>query len=265
MPKEKWPQEGKETLIFFRMENALNPLHSEKEILEILNSGRINIQGQFIFGSNYSFLADVNYKDQPIKAVYKPNKGERPLWDFPAETLANREVAAFLISRALGWNFVPPTVIREDAPLGKGSLQFFIPHDPNLNYFTFPGKIHKKLKRVALFDIIINNADRKASHILLDDKENIWLIDHGLCFHTENKLRTVIWNFGGEEIQQKLIAEIMELLEKFTQKSDEIKEFENLLSYSEIDAFQNRIRIIMENKTYPISQKNRRSYPFPLV
>jgi len=247
------------------MENTLNPFQSENEILEILNSGRVDIQGQFIFGSNYSFLANVNYKDQHIKAVYKPNKGERPLWDFPAETLANREAAAFLISRTLGWNFVPPTIIKEDAPLGKGSLQFFVPHDPNLNYFTFPGKIYKRLKCVALFDVIINNADRKASHILLDDEENIWLIDHGLCFHAENKLRTVIWNFSGEEIQKNLIAKIIELLGKFTKKSNDVKEFEHLLSHTEIDAFLNRLRIIAEEKTFPMPQKNRRSYPFPLI
>ena len=247
------------------MENSLNPLDSSEYILEALHNGKVDIQGQFLFGSNYSFLADVEYQKKHIQAVYKPNKGERPLWDFPAESLAKRETAAYLISRALGWDFVPPTIIRNDAPLGKGSLQFFIPHDPNMNYFTIPGRIHKKLKRAALFDIIINNADRKASHILLDENENIWLIDHGLCFHVENKLRTVIWNFAGKEIQQNLLSDLMELLDAFNEKPGDFLEFEDLLSVSEIEAFKKRIQSIARKKFFPMPQKDRRPYPYPLI
>ena len=106
--------------------------------IEILQKGTIQIEGQLVIGSNFTFLTSIEYEGTTIQAVYKPQKGEIPLWDFPANTLANRETAAYLLSEAIGWGFVPPTIIRTKAPLGRGSLQYFIPHNPHLNYFSFP-------------------------------------------------------------------------------------------------------------------------------
>jgi streptogramin lyase len=120
--------------------------------------------------------------------------------DFPRASLARREVAAYLVSEALGWRLVPPTVYRKDGPIGSGSLQLFIEHDPGYHYFTFSDADRQRLHPVAIFDLLINNADRKGSHLLLDPDGHLWLIDHGLCFHREDKLRTVIWDFAGEPI-----------------------------------------------------------------
>ena len=164
------------------------------------------MKGQFLFGSNYSFLVSLEYNGNQLEAIYKPGKGQMPLWDFPSESLADREVAAYIICEALGWNLVPPTVIRHNADFGKGSVQLFIPHDPDQNYFTFSKKMKERLIPVALFDLVINNADRKGSHILMDERKEMWLIDHGLCFHTEPKLRTVIWDFSGTENTRKSVG-----------------------------------------------------------
>jgi len=143
--------------------------------------------------------------------VYKPQKGEMPLWDFPEESLAARESAAYLVSEALGWELVPPTIMRPDGPFGPGSYQYFIPHDPEQHYFTFDEAIHKRLRPTALFDLIINNADRKGGHILLGEDGHIWLIDHGLCFHAQPKLRTVIWDFSGQPIESPLLDSLQTL------------------------------------------------------
>ena len=236
-----------------------------EHILEILKGGKMDIRGQFIFGSNYSFLAGITGMGEKIEAVYKPLRGEVPLCDFPSETLAAREAAAFEISRALGWDFVPPTVIRQEAPLGKGSLQLFVPHNPDLNYFTFEEKIQNKLRGVVLFDMIINNADRKGSHILLDENEKIWLIDHGLCFHADPKLRTVIWDFSGQTITAGLIKDSLNLNEMLAEQSALYQSLTELLDHSEIKAMRSRIEKIAEEKTFPAPEKNRRTYPWPLV
>ncbi|MDO9546024.1 MAG: hypothetical protein Q7J07_04635, partial [Pelolinea sp.] len=210
-------------------------------IIEILKKGSIQIEGQLIIGSNYTFLTSIEFEDTSFHAVYKPEKGEIPLWDFPPNTLANRETAAFLLSEAINWGFVPPTIIRSDAPLGLGSLQYFIPHDPQLNYFTFSDEIKDSLRPVVVFDMIINNADRKGSHIIIDQQGQIKLIDHGICFHHDPKLRTVIWDFIGERIPPLIIQDLEQLKEKIESKSTIRKDLEKLLSSEEINALILRI------------------------
>ncbi len=140
--------------------------------------------------------------------MYKPTRGERPLWDFPPASLAGREVAAYLVSEALGWRLVPPTIYRKKGPLGPGSLQAFVEHDPEYHYFTFNESDRQRLRPVALFDLLINNADRKGSHVLLDEQDHMWLIDHGVCFHVEDKIRTVIWDFAGEPFPDALCSDL---------------------------------------------------------
>jgi len=231
-------------------------------ILNILNLGKVKIRGQFIFGSNYSFLVQAKYQDEKIQAVYKPLRGEIPLWDFPYESLSAREVAAFRISQEIGWDFVPPTVIRKDGPLGEGSLQYFIPHNPKFNYFTFPKRFRNRLKRAAFFDLMINNADRKGSHILLDKSEKIWLIDHGLCFHTDPKLRTVIWDFSGQQIPNKLIRDAKNLLKKVRQGLPDLDE---LLRPEEIQAMIIRLHHLIRSALFPKPDNGHRPFPWPLV
>lgn len=233
--------------------------------IEILKKGLIHIEGQLIIGSNYTFLTSIEFEDSIFQAVYKPQKGEIPLWDFPATTLANRETAAYLLSEAINWGFVPPTIIRPNAPLGQGSLQYFIPHDPQLNYFTFPAEIKNKLRPVVVFDMVINNADRKGSHIILDAQGQIKLIDHGICFHRDPKLRTVIWDFIGERIPPPIIQDLQQLNEKIKSRSPITRDLEQLLSSEEIKALIDRIDNIIEIPFFPEPDKNYRPFPYPLV
>jgi uncharacterized repeat protein (TIGR03843 family) len=172
------------------------------KILNHLRKGEIKLEGKFVHGSNYTFLVKIHpEEDEPFLAVYKPVEGERILWDFPDNTLAHREVATFLVSEALGWQLVPPTVFREDAPFGSGSVQLFVEHDPNIHYFNFRNTEIQTLRPVVLFDLLINNADRKGGHVILGKDNHIWLIDHGLSFNVDEKLRTVIWDFAGESLK----------------------------------------------------------------
>ncbi|MDY6845841.1 MAG: SCO1664 family protein, partial [Chloroflexota bacterium] len=181
----------------------------KKLILSALRDGEMRLDGQFIYGSNYTFLAICTFGDKELKAVYKPIQGEQPLWDFPIKTLGRREVAAYLVSEALGWKLVPPTVFRlEGAPMGPGSVQLFIEHDPNIHFFTFGKKKKRQFQKVMAFDLLINNADRKGGHFLLDPNGDLWLIDHGISFHKEDKLRTVLWDYAGQPIPQEILIDI---------------------------------------------------------
>ena len=177
----------------------------------VLENGEIELKGQFTRGNNYTFLVNVSYEGNEVLAVYKPMRGEQPLWDFPENTLAGREVCAYLVSQALGFDIVPYTLLR-DGPLGPGSLQQYIDHNPNYHYFTFKPAELERLRPVVLFDLLVNNADRKGSHILVQKRtRKLYLIDHGLCFHVEDKLRTVIWDFSGEPIPAELLAALASL------------------------------------------------------
>ena len=158
---------------------------TKDQILTALQTGEIDLQGQFVLGSNYTFLARLTFESSSFPVVYKPLRGERPLWDFPIKTLGKREAAAFVVSEALGWDLVPPVVFRQKGPFGAGSCQLFVEHDPEYHYFRFSEDDHQRLRPAALFDLVINNADRKGGHILVGTDGHLWLIDHGICFHIE--------------------------------------------------------------------------------
>jgi len=233
--------------------------------LEALKKGAITIQGQFIHGSNYTYLVEVIYQAQKYSAVYKPIRGEQPLWDFPQNSLAKREVAAYWVSETIGWRFVPPTTYRRQAPLGPGSLQMYIEHDPAYNYFNFSQEDKLRLKPVVLFDLILNNADRKGSHILFDVNHKLWLIDHGLCFHVDNKLRTVIWDFAGQPIPPDLINNITLLLRDIQSKGPLYQKLLSLLKKSEINALSRRAFTLTQTSQFPFPAENRRPFPWPPV
>lgn len=233
-------------------------------ITRTLNTGEISVVGQVAWGSNFTFLVQVEGDRGQIPAIYKPARGEQPLWDFPHGSLADREVAAYLVSQVLGWELVPPTVLREDAPAGPGSLQLFIDVDPDRHYFTFSQKEKGRLQATALFDIIINNADRKSGHILLGEDDHLWLIDHGLCFHDEEKLRTVIWDFAGEPIPDNLLERARLLLDQLNSEKDVHDDLSRLLSRDELINFRERIDRILRSPVFP-SPGPGRSYPWPLV
>ncbi len=239
-------------------------LLDKTSVLSALQTGEIDLQGQFLLGSNYTFLAGLHHEDTTLPVVYKPTKGERPLWDFPPKTLSKREVAAFVVSEALGWDLVPPSVFRKKGPLGAGSLQLFIEHDPEYHYFRFSDADHQRLRSAALFDLVVNNADRKGGHILVDPQEHLWLIDHGICFHSEDKLRTVIWDFSGESIPDALLTDISRLMENLQNKAESYLQLRALLRVGEISALVKRIRRIMDVGVFP-SPTSRFAFPYPPV
>jgi len=238
----------------------------KNKILTALQQGNLRLEGQFIYGSNYTFMALCQYEGQTFKTVYKPMRGERPLWDFPQQTLSRREVAAFLVSEALGWNLVPPTVFRvKQAPMGAGSLQLFIDHNPDQHYFNFSHDQQTHLPKVMLFDLLINNADRKAGHLLISPEGDLFLIDHGLSFHVEEKLRTVVWDHAGEPISPGLCQDIEKILPQLNTGGDLYKALQPHLLPEEIKALQKRGKAFVDSSQYPLPPEDRRAYPWPLV
>jgi uncharacterized repeat protein (TIGR03843 family) len=240
-------------------------LDNKAFVLVALQKGTFELQGQFLSGSNYTFLGDLTYEGQAFQVVYKPIRGEQPLWDFPHGSLARREVAAYLISEALSWGIVPPTILRKEGPLGPGSLQQYIEHDPNDHYFNFEEKDRQRLRPVVVFDLILNNADRKGGHILRDHKDNLWLIDHGLCFHAEEKLRTVVWDFSGEEIPRDIMSAVSQLIDQLKEGEKLHTELLQFLRPGEIMAIGARARRLCETGRFPSPPASRRSYPWPPV
>lgn len=192
--------------------------------------------------------------------VYKPAKGETPLWDFPAGTLCRREVAAYLMAQAGGWDFIPPTILRE-GPLGLGAVQSFIKHDPSKTAFELIASHRAELKRIALFDIVANNADRKAGHILMDQAGKLWGVDHGLCFHQEPKLRTILWDFIGEHVSPEDLELVVTLCRFLRADPGELSE---LLSLPEVQALETRARRILDERKFPPPETSR-PYPWPPI
>ncbi|MCW5876004.1 MAG: SCO1664 family protein [Anaerolineales bacterium] len=234
--------------------------------IAILQSGEFNITGQFTWGSNYTFLVEVAQPcGGPLEAVYKPQRGERPLWDFPEDSLAGREVAAWLVSEALGWGLVPPTVFRQEGPLGPGSLQLRIEHDPEQHYFTFDAATRERLRPAAAFDVLINNADRKGGHILLDPAGELWLIDHGISFHAEPKLRTVIWDFAAEPLPAEVAAGLQRLAAPLAPGGKLRAALAAYLSEEELAALEARCAALLAEGRYPAQPDDRHSVPWPPV
>jgi uncharacterized repeat protein (TIGR03843 family) len=223
----------------------------------VLQNGDFELKGQFMLGSNYTFLVDVHYQGTTVQGVYKPSKGEQPLWDFPESTLALREVAAYLISEALGFHIVPFTILRDEGPYGAGSLQQFIDYDPDYHYFNFSEEDKQLLKPVVLFDLLCNNADRKGGHVFFEnDTHKLFAIDHGICFHEDDKLRTVLWDFGGQKIPDDLLA-------RLSLSSKLIADLEPYLNPRELDALCNRAESILKRGIFPRQPRDRRAMPWP--
>jgi uncharacterized repeat protein (TIGR03843 family) len=229
------------------------------DAIDALACGEIDVEGRMPWSSNATFLVHVTHEGHEMQAIYKPHRGERPLWDFP-DGLYRREVAAYVVSEALGWGLVPDTVLRDDAPLGPGSLQRFVDADFEQHYFTLieDEAWRDELCRIAVFDLIINNTDRKSGHCLLAEGR-IWGIDHGLCFHVQPKLRTVIWDFGGTPVPPALKADVG----RFAAQPP--ASLRALLRDDEIDAVVGRARAVAKLGTFPDPDPELRPYPWPLV
>jgi len=228
------------------------------EVLKALREGEVEIEGRMPWSSNSTFLVQVCFEDEPMRAVYKPGRGERPLWDFPPD-LYKREVAAYVVSEALGWGLVPETVLR-DGPLGEGSLQRFVMADFEQHYFTlleFP-EHHDALQAICTFDLLLNNADRKGGHCLLGEDGKLWSVDHGLCFHVDPKLRTVMWDFEGLPLPDALLPDLARFAVALP---DELR---GLLDEDELDALAARAAALVKKPVFPPA-RSARPYPWPLV
>ena len=228
--------------------------------LRLLAEGDIEVVGRLPWSSNHTFLATCVLGDEETAAVYKPGRGERRLWDFP-EGVYRREVAAYELSGALGWDLVPETVERDDAPLGPGSLQRFVAADFSQHHFTLveDEAHHDQLRAICAFDIVANNADRKSGHCLLGEDGRVWAIDNGLCFHPEPKLRTVIWEFAGEPLPAGLVDDLARVAER---PPDAL---EPLLSRREISAVGQRAAALLKAGRFPVPDPDTYHYPWPLV
>jgi len=227
--------------------------------LDLLAVGEIDIEGRMPWSSNATFLVNVTAGDRVAQAIYKPLRGERPLWDFEPG-LHRRELAAYRLSHEMGLDLVPPTVIR-DGPLGEGSVQWFVAADHQQHYFTIHETrpdLYAELRAVAVFDVIANNTDRKSGHVLIDIEDHIWGIDHGLCFAADFKLRTVVWEFGGEPVPEALTVAVARIAEGVPLS------VAALLDDAEVEAIQERAQWLVEQPVLPIDHSGRR-YPWPLV
>jgi uncharacterized repeat protein (TIGR03843 family) len=239
-----------------------------EDALAILATARITMEGRMPWASNATFLVQLEPDHGPTgRAIYKPVRGERPLWDFEPG-LHRREVAAFRLSETLGIGAVPPTVLRADAPLGEGSLQWFVDADHAEHYFTIAEQrpdLHDQLRGIAVLDVVANNTDRKSGHCLLardpsgdSARDRVWAIDNGLCFATDFKLRTVIWEFTGEALSRAQLAAVAALADCVP------VEIAELISPDEVDAMQRRAQWLAVHKVLPGDDTGHR-YPWPLV
>jgi hypothetical protein len=230
----------------------------------VLVDGSIDVLGRMPWSSNATFLVLAECDGVRIPAVYKPRRGERPLWDFPGGTLCQREVAAFELSEALGWQVVPDTVLR-DGPLGTGAVQRFVDHDPDEHYFSLLGTHADRFRAFAVFDVLANNADRKGGHCLRSRADGrVVGIDHGLTFHPVPKLRTVIWDFAGERVPDALVGAVRRVCDDLD-GGELTGRLEGLLSPHEVDAIRDRARRLLAHPVLPAPDPSHHCYPWPLV
>lgn len=221
---------------------------------EVLRHGAIEPIGRLPWSSNNAFLCAVSHNGVDLGAVYKLARGERPLRDFPTGTLYAREVAAHELSEQLGLGIVPPTVVRQ-GPMGEGALQRFVDHDPNDHYFTLLESHADRFREFAFFDLLANNADRKAGHCLFDRRSRqVVGIDHGLTFNTESKLRTVIWDFAGESIPGDLVA-----------RTANVAKQSEMLSAEEVKALRARIERVRAHPVFPHPPADYHAFPWPMI
>ncbi len=241
-----------------RVEDALRTAEIGDDLRLVYNS------------SNYVFLARL---DHPVlgagTGVYKPRRGEQPLRDFP-DGLYEREIAAFHLSRLLGWDVVPPTVERS-GPHGVGSMQLFIEHDPAEHYFELRDRdrddLDEQFARFAVFDLLTNNADRKASHLLLDPGGRVWGIDQGLCFHAHQKLRTVVWDYAGTRLPASWLDDIRRActdLEAPEPTADAVA-LRTRIADRELTALLRRAHALLDDPVLPEMYEDYRCVPWPMI
>lgn len=226
---------------------------------EKISAAGLKIVGRLVDASNATLQAIIEESDPAIKVIYKPIAGEKPLWDFEDGNLASRELAAFIVSDSGGFDVVPFTILR-DGPFGLGMVQQWIEIDSNVDIIEFGQSGDKQLKRLALFDAVINNTDRKFGHLLLDNSGKLYGCDHGVAFHKEDKLRTVLWQFAGQDFDQEEI----DLLDTLV-KIDWNDKLSNFLTNDEIQALNMRIEKLIHQRKFPEPSPSWPAVPWPPV
>ena len=230
---------------------------------QIIDSGELNVVGRLVDASNATLFAKATLTlDAEIEVVYKPIAGERPLWDFPHGNLAQREVAAFKISQWGKFNCVPYTTLRE-GPFGLGAVQEWITSDDSIDIIELAQSQDERIRNLALFDVVVNNTDRKFGHILLNREGMILGCDHGVTFHQDFKLRTVIWQFAGKSLTSLELAQLHEVKNQIGKVHNE--EIGQLLHSDEVDAIVKRIDSLIENREFPLPSEDWPAVPWPPV
>jgi hypothetical protein len=228
--------------------------------MTIYEAGEISVEGRLVDASNATLFVEISNEASTVKAIYKPVAGERPLWDFPDGNLASRERAAYLVDQALGFNHIPLTILR-DGPFGFGMVQRWIEVDEDIDLELHFRKEDPQLREVALLDAVINNTDRKIGHLLPDTDGHLYVCDHGVTFHVDDKLRTVLWQWAGQEISQGELQKLEDLLQLIA--SGALDELKSLLTENEIAALILRINRLITLKSFPEPNPEWPHIPWP--
>jgi uncharacterized repeat protein (TIGR03843 family) len=231
------------------------------DALQLLEHGELGIEGRLIDASNATLYCSVELDGVRAACVYKPVAGERPLWDFPDGTLAEREVAAYEVSAALGWLIVPPTV-RRDGPMGPGMAQLWMDIDEDTDIVALVrSSTSEQLRRIAVYDAVINNADRKGGHLLPVASGHIYGIDHGISFHSDPKLRTLLWQWAGEPMPEESIDTLSELRAEL--EGPLAERLSELLTTREVRRTVRRVDRLLSAGTHPLPAADRPAIPWP--
>ncbi len=234
---------------------------SEDRAIELLAQGTLEVEGRLVVASNATLYCTSTDDGVTASCVYKPIAGERPLWDFPAGSLAAREVAAYAVSHAAGWDVVPPTVLR-DGPFGPGMCQLWIDSDPDVDLITLSRRAdHPGLRQMAVFDAVVNNADRKIGHLLPDGDGHLYGCDHGVCFAEEYKLRTVLWQWRGRRLPDRSVQALSKLQAALNNELG--TELAGLLTQDEVDATRQRVELLLEHRVHPYPADGWPAVPWP--
>jgi uncharacterized repeat protein (TIGR03843 family) len=234
---------------------------SEERAIELLTQGTLEVEGRLVAASNATLYCTACHDGTEATCVYKPVAGERPLWDFPAGSLAGREVAAYAVSRAAGWDVVPPTVMR-DGPFGPGMCQLWIDADPDVDIIALSRRAdHAALRQMAVFDAVVNNADRKIGHLLPDRDGRLYGCDHGVCFAEEYKLRTVLWQWRGRRLPDRAVQALRKL--ETTLRAELGTQLSGLLTQGEVDATRDRVEVLLEHRVHPYPPDDWPAVPWP--
>jgi uncharacterized repeat protein (TIGR03843 family) len=238
---------------------------SEQAALDLLAGGELEVEGRLVDASNVTMFCSVRGDGGEAACVYKPVAGERPLWDFPDGTLAGREVAAYAVSRAGGFNVVPPTVYR-DGPYGPGMCQLWIDIDPAQDLVALAHRgDDAALRQMAVFDAVINNADRKIGHLLPSRDGHLYGCDHGVCFSSDYKLRTVLWQWRGKHLPGRAVAALQHLSEVLADGGELSAELAQWLTPGELRATRSRVELLIEHKVHPFPPEDWPAVPWPPV